>query len=90
MLGADPDSLRLSTDFRPGAPCFGAGDYIALRPGLRIEFPVGPAFTVVSWDAAKPEARVKVGEQERTVIGDQVQTAAGVRVSIKDGALRLE
>src|SRR6185295_19066072 len=32
VLAVDPDSMRLAAEFRPGSPCFGPGDYLALRP----------------------------------------------------------
>jgi hypothetical protein len=65
VLDVQKDEIRVAPEFRPGAPCFGAGTYLELRTGLRIDFPQGRSATLVAWDPAKPEARVKVEAADR-------------------------
>jgi len=93
VLAVDAESIRLATEFRPGAACLGPGAFIALRPGLRIETAGGWALTLVTWDEAKPEARVKIesgsGTREDTLRPGEEHLAFGVRVVLKDRALTL-
>jgi hypothetical protein len=90
VLAVDADSIRLATEFRPGAACLGPGRYTALRPGLHIELPGGRGATVAAWDPAKPEVRVHVGAEEITLTAGQARTVGGVRLALKDLSLELE
>jgi hypothetical protein len=91
LLEVRKDELRVAPEFRPGSPCVGAGSYLALRPGLRVEFPGGRSATLVAWDPAKPEARVKVeavDHAEEQVLGpDQRCSALGLTLSLHQGEL---
>src|SRR5262245_48997765 len=58
QVGAD--SATVEVEFKPGSPCFGSGRYRGLRQGLQIQFPGDRSVTVATWDAAKPEATLKM------------------------------
>ncbi len=73
LLESGQDSVTLECGFRPGQPCFGAGRYVALREGLRIEFPERRSVTVLRFDAQREEIRLGVEaagkQQEFTLTG---------------------
>lgn len=52
------DALEVAVAVRPGAASYGAGRYVNLRSGLRVELPGGRAVTVAAVDASKPELRI--------------------------------
>ncbi len=54
---ADKDSLTIEAEIKPGATCFGAGIYFALRGGLRVDFPGGRSFSIVSFDPKAAELK---------------------------------
>lgn len=54
-LAADPSAMLVEVEFKPGAPCRGVGDYLDLKPGLRIQLDDDLFFSVERWDPAKPE-----------------------------------
>ena len=47
LIEVEPRILRFNAFIRPGSPCFGSGNYLGVKPGLRIEFPDGIAVTVL-------------------------------------------
>src|SRR4030095_8015562 len=49
-----PDAAKIEVDFKPGSPCFGSGNYRALRQGLQVQFPGGRAGTGATREAAAP------------------------------------
>ena len=55
-----PDAVKAQVEFKPGSPCLGSGSYRALRQGLQVQFPGGRSVTLATWDAAKPEATLKM------------------------------
>jgi hypothetical protein len=57
---ATKDDLWIEAEFVPGAASFGAGIYLDLRAGLRVEFPRGRALTLTAWDPGKLEGKVKI------------------------------
>jgi hypothetical protein len=52
------EEATVDVDFKPGAACFGAGRYRALRPGLQVQLAKG-SVTVTAWDPQAPEATLK-------------------------------
>jgi hypothetical protein len=58
LRDAPKGELLVEVDFIPGAASAGAGLYMELRTGLRVEFSKGRAVTLIAWDPAKLEGRV--------------------------------
>jgi hypothetical protein len=90
---ATEDDLVIEPEFVPGAASFGAGVYLDLRAGLRVEFPHGRALTLIAWDPAKQDGRVKIedaaGSEEHSMTGTSPKMR--LRWSLKnDPALKLE
>ncbi len=65
LRDAPKDELLVEVDFVPGAASTGAGLYLELRAGLRIEFSKGRAVTLTAWDPTKLEGKVKFEAAER-------------------------
>lgn len=61
------DEVKADVEFKPGAPCFGGGQYRALRAGLQIEFPGGQSATILAWDAQAPEIALKFQSPQGTL-----------------------
>lgn len=91
VLDAAPDELRVGAQFQPGSPCYGPGTYLALKTGLRIDPAQGRSITLLAWDPAKPEARLKVdvagGSEEQTLADGETRGILGVTVSLRQSAL---
>ena len=54
-----PEAVAVEVDFKPGAACFGAGRYRAVRQGLQVQFSKGQTVTVTAWDPQAPELTLK-------------------------------
>jgi hypothetical protein len=93
LIDVQPNELRVAPEFRPGSPCFGPGDYVSLRPGLRVEFADGRGATLTAWDPSKPEARLKVESggraEESALTEDETRRALGLTMSLHRGELSL-
>jgi len=63
---ASKEAVALEVEIKPGAACFGAGHYSALRTGLRIEFPGNRSFTILALDEAKPEIKASIEGSGKT------------------------
>jgi hypothetical protein len=63
---ASKDDLVIEPEFIPGAPSFGAGVYLDLRSGLRVEVPHGRALTLIAWDPVKQEGKVRIEDASRS------------------------
>lgn len=66
LLEATKDDLLIDAEFIPGAASFGPGVYLDLRAGLRVEFPHGRALTLIAWDPAQGEGKIKVEQGDRS------------------------
>jgi hypothetical protein len=60
ILEADDQGVRLDLRLAPGSTCFGAGNYLQLRTGLRIELPRGRRITLETVDPATGEIRASL------------------------------
>jgi hypothetical protein len=93
VLQADPSSLVVDAEIRPGAPSTGDGWYTAIRAGLRVEFDMGRIVTVTAWDPAKPElkAKIEIGEkvEEKTLVDNAETWSFGVKLRLKNRELYL-
>lgn len=89
LLDVTPGELRVAPELRPGSPCYGAGVYVALRTGLRVDFPGGRSATLVRW----PEARVKVEAagrvEEQDLADDEPRDILGLKVFLRKQELDL-
>jgi hypothetical protein len=65
LRDAPKDELRVDVDFVPGAASTGAGIYMDLRAGLRVEFSKGRSVTLTDWDPVKLEGKVKIEAGDR-------------------------
>ncbi len=63
---APTDELLVDVDFVPGAASTGAGLYMDLRAGLRVEFSRGRAVTLTAWDPVKLEGKIKIESADRS------------------------
>jgi len=89
-----PEEATVDVEFKPGAACFGAGLYRALRQGLQIQFAKGGSVTVTAWDPKAPEATLKfqgpdVG-LERKVALHADGKIFGIAFRLEGDGLRLE
>ena len=66
LRDAPREELLVDVDFIPGAASTGAGLYMELRAGLRVEFSKGRAVTLTAWDPVKREGKVKFESAELT------------------------
>jgi len=94
FVQALPDSVLVEVEFKPGSPCFGSGRYLALRQGLQILFPGDRSVTIATWDAAKPEATLRMVGPSGNVDSIVGPGASGEAFKIryqfdKDGSLDL-
>jgi len=90
---AAKDDLVIEPELVPGAASFGAGVYLDLRAGLRVEFPHGRALTLMSWDPAKQDGRVKIEDAARSEEHAMAGTSPALRLRwslTKDPGLNLE
>jgi hypothetical protein len=93
LLEVHPETVTAEILLKPGSPCFGAGRYLLLRPGLRVELPEGRAASVVAWDPVKRELTLRLesggAREERTLAMDAEGQAFGIAcrlLSEEDGS----
>ena len=55
----DKDAAAIEVELKPGASCFGAGHYRALREGLKVGFHGRQSLAISAWDPRKPEITLK-------------------------------
>lgn len=93
ILDVQKDEMRLAAEFRPGAACTGAGTYLALRAGLRVEFTAARSATLLDVDPAKRQVRLKVevGDRaEEQALGEgERRTVLGLTFSLERGELSI-
>jgi len=91
LLEVRKDELRLAAEFLPGSPCYGSGIYVALKTGLRIDFPGGRRATVVLWDP--PTARIKVESstqaEEQSIAPEESRPILGLTLTLHRGELSI-
>lgn len=89
-----PDAAKVDVDFKPGSPCFGSGNYRALRQGLQVQFPGGRSVTIAIWDAAKPEATLRfegpAGTVDSVVAPGSGGETSRIRYRFERGGLDLQ
>lgn len=81
---ADEKQYLLEIAFLPGSACRGAGEYVALKPGLRIELDNDLAVSVARWDPEKPELRLSTSR------GGEIGLAEGGAWTEEPHRLKLE
>ncbi|HXX94210.1 MAG TPA: serine/threonine-protein kinase, partial [Planctomycetota bacterium] len=59
VLEAGPNFFTIEAEIKPGATCFGAGIYFALRDGLRVDFPRDRSFSILSFDPKSSDLKAR-------------------------------
>jgi hypothetical protein len=87
LLDVRKDEFRIALEFRPGSPCFGTGTYVALKPGLRVDFPGGRSATIVAFDASTARVKVESGPktEELSLAADESRRALGLTLKLHQG-----
>jgi hypothetical protein len=93
ILEVDSTEVLFEAEIRPGSPSMGDGWFAAIRAGLRVEFEGNRSVTVVSWDPAKPEMKLKIehgDKAEEQTLGENGQARAfGITVRLEKRGLLL-
>ena len=86
ILEVKTDEVQVVAEFRPGTPSLGTGTYLALKPGLRVDFSQGRSVTLVS------ETQVNVeggGRTEMIKLDGTEQTVLGLKLRLRGAELDL-